>query len=47
MILHGESLIHITATQSMASEVEDRKYHIASLFLDYLLQTPGQVPMEK
>lgn len=47
MLLHGASLIHIVVTQSMASEVEERKYCIASLFLDHLLQTPDQVSMER
>ena len=39
MLQHGASLIHIIVTQNMASEVEERKYRIASLFLDHLLQT--------
>lgn len=47
MLLHGASLIHIIVTQSMAPEVEERKYCIASLFLDHLFQTPDQVSMER
>lgn len=47
MLLHGASHIYIVVTQNMASEVEKRKYCITSLFLNHLLQTPGQVSMEK
>lgn len=47
MLLHGASLIHIIVTPSMAFEVEEEKYHIASLFLDHLLQTPDQVSTER